>query len=88
MEGGHFRCFWSLDSGWGEFEMTADGCELRVLYGELTLQSLHLPFLTEHQVSDINFDGTPVPFNLVDGSLNFDRKVQIGKGKSLRVRTA
>ncbi|MEZ4659690.1 MAG: hypothetical protein R2911_19215 [Caldilineaceae bacterium] len=46
-----FRCFWSLDSGWGEFVQTADGCELRVLSGELELRELRLGCLVDQGVA-------------------------------------
>lgn len=54
---GCFRCFWSLASGWGEFEMTPAGCELRVLSGSLRLDSLRLPARS-----------LPAHFTLADGS--------------------
>jgi hypothetical protein len=41
---GYFKCFWSLDSGWGTFEMQPERVELRVLYGKLTCQRLRLRF--------------------------------------------
>ena len=88
VQDGQFRCFWSLDSGWGEFEMTDDGCELRVLYGELTLQSLRLPFLTEKQVSAITLGDDSVSFGAADGELNFDNKINIGTDEVLRVLSA
>src|SRR5256885_6106202 len=31
-----FHCFWSLDSGWGEFEIKPAYTEVRVLNGHLT----------------------------------------------------
>lgn len=83
-----FRCFWSLDSGWGEFEMTSTTCEIRVLYGALSLQSLTFPFLTDHQISAATIDEVSVPFSAADGTLNFDHVVQIQSGSKLRVLTA
>ena len=85
---GQFRCFWSLDSGWGEFEMTPSACEVRVLYGELTLQQLHLPFLAENQVEAVALDDESVAFSAADGMIAFDSAVQIGTGQSLKVRAA
>ncbi|MEM7129401.1 MAG: GH116 family glycosyl-hydrolase [Chloroflexota bacterium] len=82
---GQFKCFWSLDSGWGEFKMMPNGCEVSVLYGELALRSIQLPFLEGNQVSGINFEGQPVPYNAVNSTLNFDSKVQIRAGEVLQV---
>lgn len=33
----NFRCFWSLDSGFGTVEITKDTASLHVLYGNLSL---------------------------------------------------
>ena len=38
-----FRSFWSLDSGWGEVEVTNQGMEVRVLYGHLDVQNVKSP---------------------------------------------
>mgnify|MGYP000487922263 CR=1 FL=1 len=51
----HFRCFWSLDSGWGEFVLTPAGCEVRVLAGTLDLQQVTLPFLAGNAVSAVRY---------------------------------
>lgn len=38
-----FRCFWSLDQGWGQVELDSEGCRLSVLHGELPLRHLQVP---------------------------------------------
>ena len=42
---GEFRTFWSLDSGCGEFVVTPELCEIRLMFGEIQLRALDLPFL-------------------------------------------
>ncbi|MDI9547498.1 MAG: GH116 family glycosyl-hydrolase [Chloroflexota bacterium] len=70
-EDGRFRCFWSLDSGWGEFEMGPGMAEVRVLYGDLELNSLRLPFLAGQSVREVRVDERPVKFQQEDGVIRF-----------------
>ena len=83
---GHFRCFWSLDSAWGEFEMTSNACELRVLYGELKLQTLVLPTGGVKQITRVVHNKTGVDFNMVDNTLEFADTIQIEAGTTLQVQ--
>jgi len=69
---GHFRCFWSLDSGWGEFVQTPTGCEVRVLVGTLDLQAVKLPFLAGKAVDAIKVDETAVVFTPSDAGFTFN----------------
>lgn len=40
-----FKSFWSIDGGWGQFEVTPKAIYLTLLFGQLTLQELTLPFI-------------------------------------------
>lgn len=82
---GYFRCFWSLDSGWGEFVLTPTGCEVRVLAGELNLRQVKLPFLSGS--ATLTAAGTPVAATAGDSGFVFNTPVQIGAGQSLQVAT-
>lgn len=92
-EDGTFRCFWSLDPAWGEFESTPDGTELRVLDGQLNLRTLHLPALSADTdtASDadtepsITVGGVPVDAAWANGTLTFAAPVSIVPGAPLRV---
>ena len=55
-QNGGFRCFWSLDGAWGQFQMTLSQCSLEVLHGALPLQRLHLPFLADNPVAGLTLD--------------------------------
>jgi len=83
--GGRFRCFWSLDSGWGEFESDPAGAELRLLYGRLELAALDLPFLTGQPVSRATLDGMPVTFQQEAGRVAFEGRLRIEEGQVLRL---
>ena len=38
----NFRCFWSLDSGWGQVIYREDGVTIQILYGSLPIKVLEL----------------------------------------------
>ncbi|MDE0312198.1 MAG: hypothetical protein OXI52_08025, partial [Caldilineaceae bacterium] len=84
-ENGEFNCFWSLDSGWGQFQMTPQHSSLEVLYGSLTLRSLQLPFLADATVSAITLDGEPVAFQKQDGAISLQAKTEVQAGQTLQV---
>ncbi len=83
-DAGHFRCFWSLDSGWGEFELTPTGAEVRVLYGQLELATVRLPFLEGQNVRSAQLDGKDIAFTNADNTFQFADRVQLAQGKALR----
>ncbi len=64
-----FQCFWSLDSGWGEYVQTATNIELRILYGSLPLKTLRLPQNTAHPVRSVTVNGQTVVFREENGTL-------------------
>ena len=80
-----FRCFWSLDMGWGQFQTDADGCKLQVLYGVLPLQHLRLPSLAGISITGITLDGELRAFTRMDGDLNLETKIEIKAGQTLQV---
>lgn len=80
-----FRCFWSLDSGWGTFVMKDDKVFLEVLYGELELNTLRLPFLGKGEVGDVRFAGEKPDFKFEEGDINFMEPVTIREGCILSV---
>ena len=78
----HFRCFWSLDSGWGEFEMTEDGADLKILYGTLKISNVTLPL----EVSSIMTENQEVKFSQQDNQVCFE-EMNLTAGQSLKIRT-
>lgn len=79
-ENGHFRCFWSLEGGWGEFEMAPDRTELRVLYGRLAVQRLAMPLLPDANL--VTLAGQPVRFQHA-GTIVFDRPLVVDAAHAL-----
>ncbi len=85
LEDGHFRCFWSLAPGWGEVVVTSDSVELRVLYGELPLTTLRLPFLAGSTVRNVSVEGAGVAFAQQGGDVALERPATIYAGQVLVV---
>lgn len=86
--GGTFRCFWSLDCGWGVFAMQPGQVTLQVLYGALPLSTLRLPFLAGAGAVSATLDGTPVHATAEEGTISFAPAVTIPAGGTLLVRSA
>ena len=82
---GRFRCFWSLDSGWGEFEMEPGSAEVRLLEGTLKLNALDLPFAARKKVKAAAVGGKRIGFTQDGGTVRFERAARIGKGRALKV---
>lgn len=82
---GHFRCFWSLDSGWGEFVLTPAGAEVRVWAGELELRQVNLPCLAGSTTAGIKVGDKIVPATVDGAGFVFDTAVRIAAGQSIQV---
>jgi uncharacterized protein (DUF608 family) len=83
-----FRCFWSLDRGWGTVELDANGCRLSVLHGDLPLRHLKIPVLGKLNDPVVAVDGQPVPFERQGDQLTLKTEVTIGTAQSLVVRNS
>lgn len=83
---GFFRCFWSLDSGWGEFVLTPDTAELFVLYGTLQVKTLRLPLLATRRSGGVNVEGIEVDFRQDGGEIVLDEAVQLSPHRRLIVK--
>ncbi len=64
-----FRCFWSLEGGWGVFELTETEARLKLEYGRLELRAFSLPEALAASVKQVTCDGKPVAFEPVGGGL-------------------
>ena len=82
---GAFRCFWSLDCGWGTFAMQPGQATLQVLYGALPLSCLRLPFLAGARIAKVTLDDKPVEFGADQGTLSFAPAITIPSQGILRV---
>jgi non-lysosomal glucosylceramidase len=82
-EGG-FRCFWSLDSGWGVFATSPSGTTLEVQAGRLPLAALRLPFL-QAAPTRATLGKVQLPFTFDSGAIHFDPHIMIEPGKPLNI---
>jgi len=87
MENGQFRCFWSLEPGWGEFLFQPRKVELHVLYGQLDLRRLEIAPLAEKRVKKIQVGGVAVPFQQDDGVLIFPDGLHLDRGQILEIES-
>lgn len=83
---GAYRTFWSLDSGWGTFQFSGGEAELQVLYGELALNTLHLPSFSGRQAQSATVGGKTFAYEQHEGEIRFREPVSIGRDESLIVR--
>jgi non-lysosomal glucosylceramidase len=82
---GRFRTFWSLDSGWGEFVMEPGHMELRVLYGNLDVETLGLPGIAGQAAESVSIGEHAVEFEQTDGEIRLKRIVRVEPDKPLVV---
>ncbi len=80
-----FRCFWSLSSGWGEVYKQKVFTEIRVLYGNLILRRINLPYLSKSTVKKLLLGETEIGFVQKKGELLLDNKITISKSRPLRI---
>lgn len=70
VNGDIFRCFWSVDSGYGTYSQTDKEICLTVLEGFVRLTSLGIPSVPD--VVDVTVDGRPTAYAYSDGMLTFE----------------
>lgn len=85
---GDFHCFWSLGSGWGAVEVTADAVVLRLLGGYLDVAELHLPFLRRRAIQSANVGAATVSVTLNDDTVQLAVLTRVAEGQSLRLTLA
>lgn len=83
--GEYFRCFWSLDSGWGEFERTEAKIGIKLLYGNLRLKKLQLPSNGTFRIRSVALNSDDLAFFEKDGILSFEDWLTLGQRDELRI---
>jgi len=83
---GRFRVFWSLDSGWGEFEQTPHAAELRVLAGKMKVKTFRLGKIGRRQPKAVTLAGKRVAFTVDGKDIRLSRAVSVAPSKPLQVR--
>lgn len=83
-----FKCFWSLDSGWGTFEAIPGCMELKVLYGKLGLKRIKLPALAATTVKSLHIGDQNVQYAYHKGLITLEYPVEIRTGNTLSIAIA
>ncbi len=78
-----FRCFWSLESGWGRVTIKADSVKLEVLSGSLSVRSLRLPV----QPGRIALGRKALEFEVADDVIQLADVAEISPGRALVLRS-
>lgn len=86
MQEGNFRCFWSLEGGWGEIAFAPGQAELRLLYGSLPVQTLDLGPLEGQTVQAVMLGEQALPFTQEGASVRLAAPVTVPAEQSLAVR--
>lgn len=81
--GGEFQAFWAVGSGWGIYRQSPGEIMLEVLYGELELNRLSLPFLASGEVRLVTVDGQPGEFQQEGDEVVFPRPLLLRRGSQL-----
>lgn len=68
---GDFKCLWSLEEGWGDFEQTTDKSSISLCDGTLTIGSVKLGNMKD--ISKIVADGVAVEFTQSGNVVSFDK---------------
>jgi non-lysosomal glucosylceramidase len=80
-----FRCFWSLDSGWGVFVLSPSQAEVEVIQGSLTLNALKLPFLGSGRIAGVSVCGHEPDCEFVADGLVFSEPLGLDDRSKLVV---
>lgn len=75
---GEFRCFWSLDSGWGSVAFSGDAVTISILRGGLTVRTLQLGKDGAAPAS-VEVDGTAAAFAVENGDIVLATPHQAGE---------
>ncbi len=67
---GDFKCLWSIEPGWGTFEITDGYAKLLVIEGSVKLSSFGAKFAKT--VKNVVADGKNIKFHGEDGTIKFD----------------
>jgi len=80
-----FQVFWSIGSGWGIFRLSPETVRLEILYGDLRLARLDLPFLQEGEAQQVELDGQPLDFHAPAGAVAFHAPLHLHRGQALTI---
>ena len=82
----HYRSFWSLSSGWGEFIHEAGVIRLTILSGTLALRRFRSELLDGARVEELRAAGSDVDYRREGNELVFGADIVIGSDQCLELK--
>ncbi|BBH18759.1 hypothetical protein Back11_01040 [Paenibacillus baekrokdamisoli] len=83
---GLFRTFWSLDKGWGTFEMSPIDLCLEVHRGELNLKLIKLPPSQLGRIAQVKFGEEELPCLLTKDAIHFPTELVLDQNHTLVIK--
>ena len=80
-----FRCFWSLNTAWGRFVLSAGCAEIRVLYGTLALRRIALSHALAPRVKRVVIGKRARRFTIVDNEVVLSAGAKVSTKTPLRI---
>jgi len=82
---GKFKCFWSLGTGWGTFEIEQNSVTIHVQYGMLKIKALSLPFLGGRKIKEILVGENRIEFERCGGEIRFSKPILLDREQKLAI---
>ena len=80
-----FRCFWSLDSGWGDVAFADNTMTLRILGGSLSIDRLDVPFARRLKEPAVRVNGESIPATRKGSRIELAATATLAAGGELTV---
>lgn len=77
INGENFYCFWSLNTGWGSFEIHENKVQFTVKSGHISLNSFACDVFETKQIEAIVLGEREVPFVVEDSCMRFESQINI-----------
>ncbi len=82
-----FRCFWSLNKGWGEVYADSNNITFSVLYGEIQLNVFTSDLLAQRIITGITLAEVSIPYEISEQILRFKKPITVQAGDTLIIST-
>lgn len=73
----HFSIFWSLNSGWGQFEQLNEKLLLSVKFGSISLNEFRSSLMRNREVKEVTIRGEKVDFTSGNGFVRFNSNITV-----------
>jgi uncharacterized protein (DUF608 family) len=78
----NFKSFWCISTAWGTFEINENSVKLNILYGDIELKSLKLPFIKDI-ITTVKNNDDKIDFTFDNGIITFNNPINIKQDTSL-----